>query len=371
MLRGILNLAWKELVQLWRDRVLLIFLVVAPMLQLALIAESTGAGIRNMRLAVLDQDRSTLSQELVTGLDNTNEFQLTYRPASFEEMRQLITSGQSPVGVIIPPNLERDASRPGVGATVQVIVDGTNAVVASNVLGALQGAVGDLTQQHISGGLNALPGGIDLQVDTEFNPTLNIRWSTLTATLAFITYQIVLIIAAVSIVREHELGTIEQLVVTPLSRLQLLLGKGLMAAIMGLINFGLLILVLSAGFQVPLRGSLLLLAGLDMLFILAEIGVGTVISLISSNQQQAVLIVFMLAILEITFSGLLVPTENMPAFMQVLASVSPLQHFTAIVRAVFLKGATFDMLLGHVIPLAAIAGITIGAAWTMFSRMEM
>ncbi|MGB8646988.1 MAG: ABC transporter permease [Anaerolineae bacterium] len=372
MLKAILNLAWKELIQLWRDRVLLVFLVIAPMLELALIAQSTGAGIKNQRLAVWDQDRSVLSQQLIQALDNTNEFQLTYRAASFDELHALVNSGQSPVAVIIPPNFARDAARPGVGATVQVIVDGTNVVVANTILNALQGAVGDLTVQFLTAQApQAPPGGVDLKIDTAFNPTLNVRWSTLTATLAFITYQIVLIVAAVSIVRERELGTIEQLVVTPISRLQLLLGKGLMAAIMGLVDFALLILVLTLGFQLPLRGSLWLLTGMDILFVLAEIGVGMIISLISSNQQQAVLIVFLLAILEITFSGLLVPPENMPAFMQVLGSVSPLQHFTAIVRSVFLKGSTLDMLWGHVIPLVTIGVVTIGAAWTMFSRMEV
>ncbi len=372
MVKAVFNLAWKELIQLWRDRVLLVFLVIAPMLELALIANATGAGIKNQRLAVWDQDQSTLSQQLIQALDNTNEFQLTYRATSFEELHDLVNSGQSPVAVIIPPDFARDASRPDVGATVQVIVDGTNVVVASNILNAMQGAVGDLTVQFLTAQAPAAPpGGVDLKIDTAFNPTLNVRWSTLTATLAFITYQIVLIVAAVSIVREHELGTIEQLVVTPISRLQLLLGKALMAAVIGLIDLGLLILVLTLGFELPMRGDIGLLTALGVLFILAEIGVGMVISLISSNQQQAVLIVFLLAILEITFSGLLVPPENMPAFMQVLGSVSPLQHFTAIVRSIFLKGSTLDMLWGHVAPLAAITAVTIGAAWTMFSRMEV
>jgi ABC-2 type transport system permease protein len=371
MFRAILNLAWKELVQLYRDRVLLIFLIAAPMLQLFLIAEATGAGIRDKPLAVWDEDRSVLSQQLVASLDNTNEFQLAYRARSYQELAALVTRGQATVALIIPPNFSRDVFRPGAGATLPVIVDGTNAIVAASILAALQGAVGDLTREFLAGQGVQLAPGIQLSVETAFNPTLNIRWSTLTATLAFITYQIVLIIAAVSFVRERELGTMEQLVVTPLSKLELMLGKGLMALVMGIVNLILLIAVLHLGFGVPLRGSIGLLAALDILFVLAEIGVGMLISLASSNQQQAILVVFMLAILEISFSGLLVPTENMPAVMQIVAQVSPLQHFTAIVRSVFLKGSTLPMLMWHVVPLAAIAAGTLAAAWTMFSRMEV
>ncbi len=371
MLRTVLNLTWKELLQLFRDRLLLAFLIAAPMLQLALIAQSTGAGLRNEKFAVWDQDRSTLSQQLITALDNTAEFELAQRASSYQELKSYIDRGQVVAAVIIPPNFARDAARPGVGATIPVLLDGTNVLVANNILTSLQGAINQLSFQFLTSGSSAAAaGGINYTLDIAYNPTLNTRWSTLPATLAFITYQVVLVVAAVSFVRERELGTMEQLVVTPLTRLELILGKSLMAALIGLINFLLLILLLQFGFQVPLRGSLLLLIGLGLLFVLAEIGVGMLISLGSTSQQQAILIVFMLAIIEITFSGLLVPTENMPAVMRALAMVSPLQHFTAITRAVFIKAAEFTMLLNHVVPLALLAAASMGTAWTLFNRIE-
>ncbi len=371
MLKTILNLTWKELVQLFRDRVLLAFLIAAPMLQLVLIGQSTGAGIKHERLAVWDQDQSTLSQQLIMALNNAGEFQLAYRVANYDELQALVKRGEARIAVIIPPNFARDATRADVGTTVSVIVDATSVVVASNILSAVDGAVGDLTRQYlVSRAPGRLPGGIDLKIDAEFNPTLDARWTTLPATLAFITYQLVLVIAAVSFVRERELGTMEQLAVTPLSRLELILGKGLMTALIGLANFFLLIGILVIGYRIPLRGSLVLLAGLGLFFIIAEIGVGMLLSLLSTSQQQAILIVFMLAIIEITFSGLLVPTDNMPALMQTLAYFSPLQHFTAIVRAVFLKGAELTMLTGHLIPLVLLSAFCIGAALTMFNRIE-
>ncbi len=370
MLVTILNLAWKEILQLYRDRLLLGFMIAAPLLQLFLIAQSTGTGIRNERLAVWDQDRSTLSQQLLDSLDNSTAFRLVYRASNFEELRQQINQGEALVGLVIPPDFSRDALRPDVGAVLSVFVDGSNAIVASNILSAVEGAVGELGLQFLSAGPGSLPSGVDLRLIADFNPTLNVRWTTLPATLAFITYQLVLIVAAVSFVRERELGTMEQLAVTPISRLELLLGKGLMAVVIGLVNFFLLVALLEYGFDIPLRGSLLLLSGLGLLFIVAQIGIGMLISLVSGSQQQAVLIVFMLAMIEITFSGLLVPTDNMPLVMNLLAQFSPLMHFTAIVRAIFLKGSELGMLTGHVIPLALLAAGSIGIAWTLFNRME-
>jgi ABC-2 type transport system permease protein len=188
MFKTILNLTLKELVQLFRDRVLLAFLIAAPMLQLVLIAQSSPAGIRNEKLAVWDQDRSTLSQQLISGLDNANEFQLAFRADNYEALQDLVKRGQARVAVIIPPHFERDAMRRDVGTTVAVFVDATNVVVASNILTALDGAVAELSQQALAADSpTRIPGGVDLKIDAEFNPTLNTRWTTLPATLAFIT----------------------------------------------------------------------------------------------------------------------------------------------------------------------------------------
>lgn len=368
MVRNILNLAWKELLQLLRDRVLLAFMIILPVSQLFLIAEATGSGVRNVTLAVWDQEQSDFSQSLITALANTDAFTLSYRPRSYTEMHDLIDEGKATVGLIIPPDLSRNAFRPGAVANVPVIVDGTNVIVASNILASMQGAISELMQESAGSTVGNKPGGIQLSVDTAFNSSLNFRVSTLPSQLAFITYQLVLVVAAVGLVRERELGTMEQLVVTPISRLQLVLGKALMAMGIGLLNFYLLIVLLTWGFNIPLRGDMTLLFGLGVLFIICEIGWGTLISIITTSQQQAILIVFLLAMLEVTFSGYLVPTDNMPSFMRAIAQLSPLQHFTGIVRAVFIKGATLPMLVGHVAALLGLAIATTTLAWGLFVR---
>jgi len=368
MFKSILNLAWKEIIQLLRDRVLLLFLILIPVVLLSLVAESTGGGIRDIKFAVWDQERSAFSQELITAIDNTAEFKLYDRAHSYGELKDLVDDGNVGAALIIPPTFSRDALRPGSSASLDVIVDGTNEIVASSVIGALQGAVNALMLQDLASQSGRLPGGIDLNVDVAFNPTLNIRWSTLTGMIAVITYVVVLVVAAVSFVRERELGTMEQLVVTPITRLELLFGKGLTSALIGLFNLVVLYLALHEVFQIPMHGSLTLLLALGLLFVVTEIGVGMLISLVTNSQQQAILVVFLLAILEITFSGYLVPTENMPVFMQFFATISPLQHFTAISRAIFLKGSTLTMLLSHVIPLVAMTAASIGTSWVLFAK---
>ncbi|MGE5139233.1 MAG: ABC transporter permease, partial [Rudaea sp.] len=360
--------AWKEFLQLMRDRVLLIFMILLPVSELFLIAESTGAGIRNVKLAVWDQEQSEFSQSLITALSNTDEFKLNYRARSFDEIHDLVDQGKVTVGLIIPPDLSRSALRPDGTAVLPVIIDATNVIVASNVVTMMQSALGDLMLESTGSVAGNIARGIQIKIDTAFNPTLNYRVSILPTLLAFIIYQLVLVVAAVGLVRERELGTMEQLVVTPISRLELVLGKALMALGIGLVNLYLLILLLTWGYNIPLRGDMALLFGLGILFIVCEIGCGTLISIATTSQQQAILIVFLLAMLEVTFSGFLVPTENMPAFMRLVAEFSPLQHATYIVRAVFIKGATLPMLLSHVAALAVLAIATTTAAWILFVR---
>lgn len=369
-MKSILNLAWKEIIQLWRDRILLLFVIIVPVSQLVLIAEATGGGIRKVRLAVWDQDRSSLSQQLIQTLDHSEAFRLVERPQSYQEVERMVHDGTVAAALIIPPDFSRNVMRPNATTTLSAIVDGTNAIVARYVFGDIQGAVNQVLSELFVSETGQRPNGIELRIEMAFNPTLSIRFSTLTAQLPFITYQVVLIIAAVGFVRERELGTMEQLVVTPIGRFDLMLGKGLVAFVVGMINYGLLYLMLVYGFNIPMRGSLVLFSALAILFIITEIGIGTLISIAAKSQQQAILIVFLLAILEVTFSGYLVPTENMPSFMQTLATVSPLQHFIAITRHVFLKGSDFTMMLDHIGVLVGLAIGSLSISSFMFSRLE-
>ena len=186
--------------------------------------------------------------------------------------------------------------------------------------------------------------------------------------LAFIIYAVTLVIASTGFVRERELGTLEQLMITPLNRFELLVGKALPAIVIGMANFFLLIAVQSFGYHIPFRGSLFLLSGATLLFVIAVVAEGTLISLFAHTQQQALLFVFLLAILEVTFSGYLLPVDSMPLVMQGLARVSALQHFMAIMRSITLRGATLPMVLSDMLAIVGFIGVVGFAGWRLLNR---
>jgi ABC-type multidrug transport system permease subunit len=200
-----------------------------------------------------------------------------------------------------------------------------------------------------------------------FNAALDSRPRTITAMLGLIIYQVTLIIAAQSFTRERERGTLEQLRITPLGRVELIVGKAIPTLVVGLVDGLLLIGLIALWFEVPVRGSLLLLFLLFIPFILAQIGWGTLISLISHNQQQAVLFVFALAMLEVACSGFIVPAADMPKVMQIVSYASSVQHFLVILRGVMLRGAGFSSVW---MPSLALTGIALAAAAVAWLRLR-
>ena len=369
MLRQILNLAWKEILQLRRDRFLILFLIIAPTLQLALLSRNTGQGVKDLEVAVLDLDQTTLSRELITTLDNTEELHVSRFPAERTALYASLDSGQVQVGIIVPPGFSRSffgqLPHP---AQLQAIIDGTNIVVGSNGGQAVAGVISQLARRHFASKTPVDLGGIEVEASALFNPTYNTRWFVIPAQLAFITYQVALVIAATGFVREKELGTLEQLVITPIRRLELIVGKALPAILLGVFNFLVLLGVQTFVYHIPMRGDPWLLLGFASVFVVAIVGMGTVISVVAQNQQQAVLIVFLLAILEFTVSGLLVSVDNMPLIMRGLAQVSALQHFMVVMRAITLRGADLSMLLPHGLAIMAFAFVTAGVAWRTFTH---
>lgn len=369
MLRQIFNLAWKEILQLRRDRFLILFLIIAPTLQLTLLSRNTGQGVKDLGVAILDLDQSALSRELITTLNNTEELAVIHFPSDRAALHALLDSGQVQVGIIVPPGFSRSffgqSPKP---AQIQALIDGANIVVGSNGGQAVAGVIKQLAQRHFATHMPVELGGIEVEASALFNPTYNTRWFVIPAQLAFITYQVALVIAATGFVREKELGTLEQLVITPIRRLELIVGKALPAILLGVFNFLVLLSVQTFVYHIPMRGNLGLLLGFASVFVVAIVGMGTVISVVAQNQQQAVLFVFLLAILEFTVSGLLVSVENMPLLMRGLAQVSALQHFMVVMRAITLRGANLSMLLPHGLAIIAFAAVTAAAAWRTFTR---
>ena len=363
------NLIVKELIQFRRDRMLAIFILLAPALQLILMAQNVERGITEQPVVVLDRDHGRFSRQLVVNLDNTDELQVAYYVQSMERVRSLMDQGDARLAVVIPAGFTEElsrshlpqwGSRPGSPIQVGIIADATNTLAASTTLGAATGAVGRLTASLTTSYDLVFTEFVDFRSDIRFNPTMDFRDFSIPAQLGFITYQVTLAIAALGLARERELGTLEQLMVTPLRRLELALGKGVPALGIGSLNFAIMWAITLVVFQVPMNGSVFLLGGLTLLFVATVVSWGMVISAISRTQQQAILFVFILAMIEITFSGFMVPVKNMPPFLQFISRFAPLHHYLVIIRSIMLKGAGLRELWPQALALAGLS-IVMGA----------
>ncbi|MCS7220388.1 MAG: ABC transporter permease [Anaerolineae bacterium] len=355
MLLRIKNLVIKEFIQLRRDRIFITFILLFPAVQLSLIAQSTSRGWNHLPIAIWDQDHSTASRQLITALDVTEELDVRYHPRSLAEANVLLTEGKATMVVVIPAGFSRDLTRPTRPPQVQIIVDGTNNILASTALGTAEGAITEFVRRLTRASPQFVEMPIELRAAVRFNPAMNVQYQAIPAQMGFIIYEVVLVVAATMLARERELGTLEQLAVTPLSRFELITGKAIPAAVLGLLNFAFMLGVMVYGFHVPMRGSLLLLFGVTLLFIAVEIGWGMLISAISRTQQQAILLVFIVAMTDVSLSGYMVPVKNMPAFLQAISILSALRHYLAALRAIALKGAGLSAIWPEVMALAGLA----------------
>jgi ABC-2 type transport system permease protein len=314
---------------------------------------------------VIDQDRSALSRELITAFGNTEEIAVAAQLDSPAQLDRWLAQNDAVAAITLPARLEADlaAGRP----QVQIIVDGSQSAAASYALGAAQGAINAVVARRTAApSRNLAVIAVDSQV--RYNPTFDVSFFVISAQLGFIVYQVALIIASLGLTRERELGTLEQLLVTPMRRIELIVGKSVPALVVAAINFVITFAIVTQVFHLPMSGSFPLLFGLSLLFIVAEIGWGLVISAISHNQQQAVLFVFVLAMMDVSFSGYTVPIERLPQAMQIISQFFPLQHYFQIIRGVMLRGADLTILWPQALALIGLAILSGGIALIALRR---
>ncbi|MBN1978611.1 MAG: ABC transporter permease [Anaerolineae bacterium] len=348
------GLVLKEFIQFLRDRVMTAFILTLPILQLILLAQATGSRISDLCVAVLDFDRSAESRRLVAMLDNQRELNVCHFPKTLEESHFLLDQGEATLAVVIPEGFATHLADAWAEPHVQLAADASNSLPGSIALRAANGAIlGFAADRAAERGLTAI-SPVDLRATVRFNPELNARLFSMPAQVGFIIYQVTLTITSIGLARERELGTLEQLMVVPLRRLELIVGKAIPALIVGTVNFLCLLAITVFAFGVPLQGSLWLLLALTLVFVVAEIGYGFLISSIARTQQQAILLVFVLAMLDMTFSGYMVRIKNLPLALQAIAQVVPFSHYLEIIRGVMLKGAGLDVLWPHAAVMAAI-----------------
>jgi len=359
MLYRIWQLIIKEFIQLFRDRLLAPFVLLGPLTELLMVAWSTSQGIDHLPTAVLDLDQSDASRGLIAAMVNSETFD-PYLISSFDEITEEIDRGRALVAWTIPRGFQAQLlDLDGDAPAVQVIVDGADVMAAQTAAEVAQGVVASYGQQVAFQSTPAAAGFLPLDVSLRvwFNEEMKESNYMIPSELGFIAAAITAMVASMAIARERELGTLEQLMVTPLRSLELVIGKSVMAVALGYTEFLLMLGMVVWLFDVPMRGSLPLLMVLAFFYMLVELGWGLMISAVARTQMQALLIAFAVVMVMIIFSGYAFPVDTMPRFMQIVANLFPLKHWLVVFRSILLKGAGVSVFWRE---LLAIAGL--GAA---------
>lgn len=373
MLNRIWQLACKEFIHFGRDRLMTPFILLGPLLQLVLMAWATSNDIEHLSLAIFDQDRSQLSRALVTAVSNAGTLDVTAYPGSMEETQRLIEGGKVTVALLIPPDFAAELKAANSVPQLQVIIDGSNMLASNTVRRAIEGAVAEWGQKLASqwGGIGDMGTPIDLRLIARFNEELDYSLYAIPAELGFVAYMVTLLVAAIGIARERELGTLEQLLVTPVTSLELIIGKAIPAMVIACVDFTLLLPLTVWGFHVPLRGSVWLLLSLTLLFITVELGWGIMVSAIARDQQQALLFVFLLAMTEMVFSGYMVSVENMPPLLRTASNLFPIKHYLIIVRHIMIKGAALQHIWVEAVALILLGIGSLTATFLILGRRRV
>jgi ABC-2 type transport system permease protein len=356
----------KELRQLFRDYRTRGLIFGSPLIQLMVFGYAVNTDVPNTATYVVDQDRTAVSRALIDAFQHTGYFAIVGASERSADLARALDRSDAVIGIEIPPGFARRLAAGG-PAPVQILLDGSSSNTATVAQGYATRIVQRFAVEHLPPGV-APPAGVDLRVRPWYNPTLESRVYNVPAVMGLLLLLMSLVLTALSIVREREDGTLEQLLVSPLSPTEFLLGKTIPAALVALVDLVTITAVSILWFHIPLRGSILALLAAAVLFILAAIALGLLISTVSHTQQEAFMTMFLLLLPSIILSGFFYPISSMPRLFQILTVVNPVRHFLEIVRGVFLKGAGFTALWDHYVWLAVIATLTMALAIARFAR---
>jgi ABC-2 type transport system permease protein len=356
----------KELRQMLRDFRTRGLIFIAPLIQLLVFGYAVNTDVPNTATFVVDHDHTATSRELIDAFRQTGYFEVVGTSERSTDLAQALDRSDAIIGIEIPPGFTRRLTAGG-PADVQILLDGSNSNTATVAQGYATRIVQRFAVAHLPAG--ALPpAGVDLRVRPWYNPSLESRAYNVPAVMGLLLLLMSLVLTALSIVREREDGTLEQLLVSPLSPAEFLLGKTIPAALVALVDLVTISAVSILWFHIPLRGSVLALLAAALLFILAAIALGLLISTISHTQQEAFMTMFLLLLPSIILSGFFYPISSMPRVFQIITLVNPVRHFLEIVRGVFLKGTGFVAMWDQYVWLAVIAAATMALALARFAR---
>jgi ABC-2 type transport system permease protein len=353
-----LSVAWKELIQLRRDRLTLGMVLMLPIMQLMLFGYAINSDVRHLPLVVFDQDRSAASRDFARSLAATGFFDLAGAVDSYDDIARALRTGRARAALVLPPGYASDLKR-GRPSTVQLVVDGSDPQSVSSATSTAAGLAAarstelQLASAKMQGRALALQP-VRLEPAVWYNPELRTAVFIVPGLVGVILTMTMVMLTAMAIARERERGTLEQLIVSPVGRVELVVGKILPYVVIGYIQMSLILLAGAFVFRVPIGGSLPLLYALAFLFISANLALGLFFSTLARTQQQAMQMSFFFLLPNILLSGFMFPFEAMPRPAQFLAEALPLTHFLRIIRGVTLKGAGLSDLRPELLALGMI-----------------
>jgi len=354
-------LVWKEFLELRKDPKLFGVVVIAPIVQLTMLGYAATTDVRDVPVVVVDADRSPSSRELIARFDGSRNFSIVGLVSTARDVEPFLESGAAWLALSIPAGYGADVAQ-ATPVRLQLIADGSDSNSTTVALGYATNVIGGYAQELLearagaAASIEGVPrgGGIEPRIRIWFNPQLESRHFMIPGVLALVLLVVTANLASMAIVREKELGTLEQLNVTPLRRWELIVGKLLPYGAIAMVDVVLVVAVAVFWFEVPLRGSFALLLAMSLVYVMCTLALGLFISTISDTQQQAMMTAtFFFLTPMIYLSGFIFPIENMPAVIQLFTYLIPLRYFLIIVRGIFLKGIGLELLWPQAAALAA------------------
>jgi len=359
----------KEFIQLFRDKRNRPILVMAPLIQLLVFGYVVNYDIKDIRVALIDQARTRESRLMTDAFTGSGIFRITNLPATPGELEGLLLAGKVDLGIKIPPDFS-DRIRRGETAAVQVLADGGMSNMASVRISYTVMVLDRLNAGLIKElyGRDLKYGKIDARIRTWYNPNLDSQNFFVPGIVAFVVMLISLLMTSIAIIKERENGTMEQLIVTPLKPIELIIGKTIPYTIISIAQMAMVMLFALYWFDVPMAGSAPALFLATCLFLLSTLGIGLFISTVSKTQQQAMMTTFFFILPFFMLSGFVFPIANMPELVQWLTYLNPLRYFLVIIRGIFLKGVGLGILWPQYMALAVLGTAVFAGAVGRFRK---
>ena len=365
------SIVWKEFIQMRRDRATLGLMLGIPIMQLTLFGYAIRQDVRNLPTVVFDASRTQESRALVQRFGATDNFLIRGDVASYADALRRIDAGHARAAIVIPEDYARRLKR-GRPAQVQVLVDASDPTASQSAIAAamLVGQTGNvrIIAERFGADLRDGRQPLDIRVRPLYNPALKSVLFIVPGIIGMILSNILIIITAMAVVREREHGTLEQLIVTPLTRGEIMLGKIAPYLLVGLVQLTAVLVVGSLVFRVPIRGSIPLIYAMSFLFVFASLGLGLFVSTIARNQAQAIQTSFFFLLPNVLLSGFMFPREAMPPVAEEIGLILPLTHYLQIIRGIVLKGVGLESLWPQALALVGFSTAFITFATLRFNK---